>query len=560
MSSKLLKRVSLQQKIEAARSADASAYLLELLAKETDEQVRRAVAENPRTDGATLALLAKDDAEEVRYAALRHPNLPYTSMLEVVKSNNKKTKEKLILCQRQPLPSDVLLRELIETSPPCATYLAKLPHLPLSLQKKILRSAIRLETLVALATNPTLAPNIALALLSHREQKVLDALAKNPSVSKDVKEKAQERLEQMAGLKRRQKRRQKGQKPPLWNPLWFWFKKPALPTSTLDNWADIAAAGHLSLPQQQQLLQLAPPPVLAKLAQNPYLHSSLQEPLSRHPASSVRLALTQQTRLTTDAFLRLGQDAHPDIATAIARHGNLPKLTPAQWQTFFRQLPPHVLQQWAARADALPLEVLLCLYEQGDTSVRRQLAQRQDLTNELKDALAQDDAELVRIALALNETLTDKQWKVLAQDKSPRVKSALLSNPKLPPALVVEVARQTSLAGINPLLLQIAADQRTPQNVLVAIYEHGPKEGAALLHQALARNPNLPAPLLAQLAHSPFPEVRQALLEHPMATPGVWQEAIKGIEADSLQGLKKEMMTTLSRQREVEISTALERH
>lgn len=337
-------------------------------------------------------------------------------------------------------------------------------------------------------------------------------------------------------------------------------------------------ATHRQLPGREltALAQDSDATVRASLAGNPSLRLPHQAMLVADDEPAVRLKLAGQPVLPTPVALVLGADDCPavnlhTVATAtvedeILEYWAVSDDEALQLALLLRKnLPaevchlllrsPHAAVRRQARADLDLDDVdLLYLITHGEDDERAWVAGQPLLPRPLQSALAQDEAEGVRVALAANPVLEDTIARYFVGLAEAPVCAALAANPTVAPELIEELAATRAPAVLRALAYREDLDARLVMLLLTHSRDfrgHWALQGRTSptldveTAQALAKDP-LPTVRafaintcpdwrradLYELARDPVPAVQIAALRHANAADEMLEDYANAGEAD----------------------------
>ncbi|PYC87449.1 hypothetical protein C7C46_04550 [Streptomyces tateyamensis] len=275
---------------------------------------------------------------------------------------------------------------------------------------------------------------------------------------------------------------------------WQALHNPATPA-----WAVARSVDHWSalLRELVAAREGLPPQIYARLATDPI--PMVRAPLAKNP--SIDEALIR----------RLAEDAGHDVRRSLALHPSLPLEVLARIAHLAKlgsELLPRV-------ATATPAEVA-DLAAAADPTLRMVVAQRRDLPDEIRDALARDEDAKVLKAIAPHPGLSEAQLLAMIDRHGPRVAAKAATNPDATATVLERLTRQPAsrkaLREIArhpnaslPALLACLTDPRArpiaaarpelPADVLIELLADEDWQVAT----AAGANPSLPADVMSGL-------------------------------------------------------------
>jgi uncharacterized protein (DUF2336 family) len=166
----------------------------------------------------------------------------------------------------------------------------------------------------------------------------------------------------------------------------------------------------------------------------------------------------------------------------------------------------HQLHAQALRNPATPTESVVGFADHPSLLLRRHLAARPDLPEQVCAQLAADPSPGVRAELAGNPVIGEALMQGMAADRDPEVRRSLAHNPDVPLGLLPSLATVTKIG--STLLPRIAA--ASPDEVKkLAESSH------AALRMLLAERRDLPAEIVDALAADSDAKVVKSIAPHP---------------------------------------------
>ena len=252
--------------------------------------------------------------------------------------------------------------------------------------------------------------------------------------------------------------------------------------------------------------------------------------LAADPVPAVRSAVAEHHRCSPETLTLLAEDSAPEVRAAAAANPN-------QTESILKQLAGDT-DATVHRAAMVALVQRSCDVGDAvcdpDPDVRACAARTPDLSAEVLDRLADDEAAKVRWAVAANpacspQTLT-RIWNRWGTSHS------VARNPACPPELLRELLIGTdsdAAAARNPAcdaaMIAETLDRGPLVRVRVAfawrddcpprLVKRLAEDSSMRVRQAVAGRCSLPAKMLARLAADPHPGVRQAVASNPATSP-----------------------------------------
>ncbi|MER5865933.1 hypothetical protein [Kitasatospora sp. NPDC002040] len=271
---------------------------------------------------------------------------------------------------------------------------------------------------------------------------------------------------------------------------------------------------------------------------NPATPPAAMGRFATHPSALLRHELAGRVDLLAETYRQLADDAIPWVRGALAAN-------PAIDEALIRRLAEddgHDVRRRLAHHPRLPLDLLARLADavrigpvllpriadatadevnqlasSGSPNLRMLVAQRRDLPDPIRDALADDPDVKVVGSIAAHPGLSGTRLHAMVDRHGDRVAAAAAANPEAPPDLLTRLARRDPPArkalraiaehprATGPALLVCLTDRRArlpaarhpalPPGVLTALLTGDDEE----LAEAAAANPALPVAAMAGL-------------------------------------------------------------
>ncbi|EFL29352.1 leucine rich repeat variant (3 repeats) [Streptomyces himastatinicus ATCC 53653] len=257
-------------------------------------------------------------------------------------------------------------------------------------------------------------------------------------------------------------------------------------------------------------------------------------PFADHPSALLRWTLAARPDLPPEVWGRLARDPIPGVRADLA--GN-----PAIDETLIRALatdPDHDVRRTLAHHPRVPLDVLSCLAgtvkvgptllpriaaaspseveelaRSSNSAVRMLLAERRDLSAEIRDALAADaDAKVVK-SIAPHPGLSETQLRTMVEGHGSHVVAKVAANPDAPSALLEDLTRH--VPPVRKVFREVARHRNATGPALLACLTDRRARPIAAGH------PALPPPVIAELLADDDWRVVEAAAANPSLSPTV---------------------------------------
>ncbi|MFD7554892.1 hypothetical protein ACFV9E_10200 [Streptomyces sp. NPDC059835] len=273
---------------------------------------------------------------------------------------------------------------------------------------------------------------------------------------------------------------------------------------------------------------------------NPSTPAEAAVSLADTPWTLLRWALAERSDLPQQVYALLARDPVPGVREAVA--GN-----PAIGEELVRALAAeaaHEERRSLAHHPRLPLDVLVALARTTKTgpvllpriaaataeeiadlagsahaSVRMLVGERRDLSDGVRDALADDPDAAVVKAVAPHPGLSEGQLRGMVARHGVPVHARVAANPDAPGSLLTELARHGPPA--RRALREIAKHRNATAEALVPCLADRRARRDAAAHPALAE------PVLIGLLDDADEELAQAAAENPSLPPSVMEDLVR---------------------------------
>ncbi|MFD7257663.1 hypothetical protein [Streptomyces sp. NPDC059874] len=275
---------------------------------------------------------------------------------------------------------------------------------------------------------------------------------------------------------------------------------------------------------------------------NPATPSEVAAPFADSPSMLLRWALAERTDLPQDVYARLARDPVPGVRQAVA--GN-PAIDEGLVRTLAADAAREELRALAGHP-RLPLDVLVRLAgatrigptllpriasatvaelvdlaASADASVRMLVAERRDLPDEVRDALADDPDAAVVKAVVPHPGLSEGQLRAVVARHGVRVLARAATNPDASGGLLAELARHEP--SVRRTMRAVATHPNAGSEALLpclATDDERARRGAAA-HPALA------VPVLVGLLDDADADVAQAAAANPSLPLSVMEDLVR---------------------------------
>ncbi len=211
---------------------------------------------------------------------------------------------------------------------------------------------------------------------------------------------------------------------------------------------------------------------------------------------------------------RLLQSPHPHIRSRVVRHQ---LIAPHQLDPLLNDPDIQVRASLAASPQLAPHQIAALAHDEA-WKVRAELAQRPDLPLNILTDLSKDPHELVRVKAASNPSLPTHLFDALLRDRSAYVSAALAARPDIPPHHV-----STLLQHNHPMVRRaLAGNAHIAIQMLLPLQHDIPS-----VLEGLAAHPDLPEPLVRELAKHSSPAVCTAIAKRPSLPFDLVEQIVK---------------------------------
>ncbi|MDY6804464.1 MAG: hypothetical protein SXA11_11750 [Cyanobacteriota bacterium] len=465
--------------------------VLERLASDRSQSVRALVAQNPDAPSSVLEKLANDTAREVKLKVVSNPNTP----VEILERLGL---EEGIFDKRNPkTPGSVLARAV--------TQIRDDKKLVDFLRRPVKGSQMPAETLEQLlsdnywvvrnevARHPNTPPRILRRLANDIHCAI--AVSQNPNTPAEV-------LEPLLGRIKPDNRSYQN----ICNNL---ASRPDAPPSLLDLLASNAhasvrrtVAGRTMTPitaLERFVNQESDENVLKRLASNPSLTPELLARLAENPIPDIRSHLIYNTNLTPELWQQLAADGEKSVRGALANF---------------------------ARSPVASLETLAC---DEDTEIRHKVAANPNTPKNVLETLSRDAAIIVRATVAAKTNTPENVLERLAEDEKIEVRRAVAENPATPTPIRESLRDLLPLASrkLSPTLRGLGLIYNKETDDLPSRLSQYARSPVALVRFVALRHPLTPADALRQGSESLCWWERYAVADNP-ATPAEIRQRLAG--------------------------------
>lgn len=473
---------------EVARHEDCPDDLLEKLAGDAMDDIRRAVYRNPNCPERVLTQrinIGKDQDDfdlDLLHLACIHPHAPQDLLAAQFERLQLNVEHRRLLAGRtghESLHAKLLLDQDLEVR----RALAKSRHVNDETQRLLAKDA-DVDVRLALIQNGNLLEELQAVLARDPDAEVRGALARLDELVESVQ-------------------------------------------LLLSNDADVdvrlalaSREGRASLPDSVQLELLASGlEVRLKLAKNDNLGAPAQLLLAQDHHADVRKTLARHSALTTAATQCLVKDEE-GVKTVLAGNASL---NSALLQRELAQSGVVEIRQALAGNSGLGIEVIALLARDPAAPVRATLARNRNLDADAVETLLLDQDEDVRKAVVTtHSTHCEAHLQRLLEDPSIEVRKCLASEVSLSEDMQKHLLNQT--AEIHKALASNASLDEKIQQQLVA-------NGGVAVRRALASNRCVTGTTQAMLADDSALDVRERLAQNPSLADPVFSKLLKDEES-----------------------------
>ena len=174
-----------------------------------------------------------------------------------------------------------------------------------------------------------------------------------------------------------------------------------------------------------------------------------------------------------------------------------------------------------------PIHVLEKLIREGHTKVKKAIALRSNLSEQLIIQLAMDYRVHAMRFLAHNRYISGELLAELAQNYQLRVRQMAVRHPHIPVDVLLEAAQ------VPQLRLFVAENPRTPMELLLKLT----RDSRGDVLKAIAENPNSPAFVLEELSENPLHDL--SLARHPNTSPEVMEKILWRLAMNERLSIRK---------------------
>ena len=366
--------------------------ILEILAKDSNEDVRSSVAQNPNTPTSVLELLAKDGFSDVRLRVAENPKTP-TSVLEHLGLSELLW---VPLAHRRCHNEGQDLAWAKDADRHVRSEVAKNPNTPTSVLELLAKdedSSVRCEV----AENPKTPTPVLELLAKDEDSDVQSSVAQNPNTPISV-------LELLAKDEDEDVRRDVAE-------------NPKTPTSVLE----------LLAKDEDEYVR-------SNVANNLNTPIPILEILAKDSNEDVRSSVAKNPKTPTPVLELLAKDG-VYFLTSVAKNPNIPTsvlVTLASVLKLLAKDEDSSVRCRVAENPKSPTSVLELLAKDEDEDVRRRVAENTNTPTSVLELLAKDENSSVRSSVAENPKTPTSVLKLLAKDEDERVRSEVAKSPITP--------------------------------------------------------------------------------------------------------------------------------
>ncbi len=396
----------------------ASAKILEKYAESSEVELRVYIATHPNTPHWVLERLATDKARVVSHFVAKNPHASEIALTFLSKSKDIKTRFAVALHPNTPIK---VLENLVE--------------------ENSVNTGLYIPAAVAINSNTP--PHLLSKLVTNRDKRVWQALAKRPHLSMEI-------LEELATKK---------------EACYYLVENLSITANQLT---------ELTKNQNAQVLEM--------LAKHPNTPNDLLFKFVENKILSLRVAENPNTPDTLLTYLSGMEDK--EIRSYVAIHSNTPPIVLAELAK------DNQINWLVAKNPNTPPEVLENLEKCGDNYTLLYLSKNPKISENLLKKLAENEDYYIRIAVAENPNTSICILQKLAQDNHKLVKKAVAKNPVIPIQLLeyfLKTEDETVICGV-------AENINTPKHILKELA----LKGGQISEKAI-RNPNMPIWIIYEL-------------------------------------------------------------
>ncbi|MEH1942264.1 MAG: HEAT repeat domain-containing protein [Nostoc sp.] len=543
-----------------ARRTDSPYALAQVLVK-GDQKARIIVAHSNKTPIPVLEQLAKDADETVRKAVMGNSNLPLSTLIELTQDTSDKIRLNLAYILRnrstnrsrkEEVPVVLLERLARDENKDVRVAVAENLQSSLTLLEQLARDASA-DVRISVAKNPNTPSFVLEQLAQDTNADVRISVAKNPntlpavletfdiSPPPDAPRHALEGLNQVIANRYRE--------------LFYvaFADNPNTPPSLL---ARIAR----QIPREIDKY-------VNKVAKHRNTPASALEQLAKAGDATTRCNVAENPNTPVTVLEELITDEYSPVLWAIARRADTPTQLLERLLLRFTDPNNQDYQQICyaiSNRRELPLNLLELLMQSNLQQVYQRIATQANLPQAIVERLMAVSNESVLSTLARNQSLATEFLTQLAQNPNPNVCSAIVNHPNITPELWIQLANHIEVS----VRQVIAANSNTPMNILemltrdsnkdvrvkvaansnspVSVLEQLAGDEDAFVRIATASNSHLPETILTQLTNDEKVEVRRAVAQNPN-TPALIRETLRDFivqpttrqTSPTLRGLKR---------------------
>ena len=425
--------------------------ILEILAKDSNEDVRSSVAQNPNTPTPVLELLAKDGFSDVRLRVAENPKTP-TSVLEHLGLSELlwvPLAHRRCHNEGQDLAWDMgTFRAAKDADRHVRSAVAKNPNTPTSVLEHLAKDEDR-HVRSEVAKNPNTPTSVLELLAKDEDSSVRCEVAENPKTPTPV-------LEHLAKDEDSDVQSSVAQNPNTPISVLELLAKdesssvrcevaenPKSPTSVLellakdeDEYVRSNVAENPNTPTSvlKLLAKDEDERVRSEVAKNPKTPTSVLELLAKDEDSSVQCEVAENPKTPTPVLELLAKDG-VYFLTSVAKNPNIPTsvlVTLASVLKLLAKDEDSDVRSEVAKNPKTPTSVLELLAKDEDEDVRWRVAENTNTPTSVLELLAKDENSSVRSSVAENPKTPTSVLKLLAKDEDERVRSEVAKSPITP--------------------------------------------------------------------------------------------------------------------------------
>ncbi|GGA06766.1 hypothetical protein [Okeania sp. KiyG1] len=470
--------------------------ILEILADDESEKIRQLVAKNSHTPVETLVKLANDSSKYVKQKLVSNPNTP----VEILERLG--LEEKIFNISNANTPASILEKLADHSSESVRYEVVGHRNTPVSVIEKLANDKY-IYTIRTIAEKSQTPPHILERLATHPDYTTRYYVAINRNTPATALEKLIRYNESEANSPSR--------------------NKDSLKTMMTD-------ADKNNIRSAIAKNTRTPIAVLEMLATREFYGEQKTEERGEYyyfPSRTVEYvlqSLVDNPNLTPSILAKLARDPNPEIRSLLVRH---PNITPELWQQLAKD-EDRTVRGAIADYYNTPINILEALALDIDTEVRQKVVANSNTPTTALEILSQDSMAEVRTAVAGNQNTNVIVLEQLGEDEKVEVRRAVAQNPNTP------VSLRESLRDL--LALQYTPIPSTTLSGLSRIYKPDTDDLPTLLSEyaqsdnAFVRfvtltHPLTPVDSIRECCQSLLWQERYAIAENP-STPAEIREQL----------------------------------